>query len=207
MTEIVLPPGVEPQASPNPATTDWVPLWNMGQVLPSSVPDRDDARIAAQGLLAEAFPLATNVSSIAAVAGSAYGMLVGLLAGDIVTSVVCNMVSAGSGMTLVRFGLYSRAGVRLAQTADVKASYNSGGANKFAHALSAPYTVPTTDGYYLAVIMVGGTPATLVRGNSGFATAAAPGGVAPWGAQAAQSDLPTNLVLAGSVPAIWVAAA
>src|SRR4051812_45126526 len=113
MTETVLPPGVEPQASPNPATTDWVPLWNMGQVLPSSVPDRDDARIAAQGLLAEAFPLASNVSSIAAVAGSAYGMLVGLLAGDIVTSVVCNMVSAGSGMTLVRFGLYSRAGVRL----------------------------------------------------------------------------------------------
>ena len=130
--------------------------------------------------------------------GRIYLGLVGLNAGDVVTNVlqVVEDAAAGTPPTRIRLGLASSAGVIVARTAEVQAAagWKVGGA-VVVNALSAPYVVPATGGYYLCSIQVGawGTTAVGLRARTAgagfyFAIGSGP----PWygNTGGGDSDLP-----------------
>lgn len=169
------------------------------------VADLDGVFLRALGLVGETFNAMSINASLAMAGGSVYFGLIPLRAGTVVTNIVTQVQTAGSGLTLVRLGLYSKAGVRLAQTADAAAAFASIG-NKVT-ALTAPLVVPAEDGYYIAIIATGTTPPNLREGLAEADLYTAIGsGVRRFAIQAGQTDLPATATLADSQNCPWLAA-
>lgn len=169
---------------------------------------RDAALYAALNLLVETFPYNTAANQTA-VTGTQAVMFapVGFLAGDVITNIVTKVHVAGNTLTLQKFGIYSKAGVLLASTADVKANFLTTGI--ISSALTAPYTILADDGYYLAVLSVGTTTPTLLRtvGQTTVAGSIAGGSVGYGGTQASQSDLPAAATISFTTAStFWLAA-
>lgn len=165
----------------------------------------DQITLTAQGLISENWPRQTGRVGTIMVGGTAYFMLVPLRAGQIVTSVSIIITTQGATMTLSKVGLYTKAGVRLGSSADQGAAWETVG-TKTAD-LTSPVTVPTTDGYYAAVVAAGGTLPTLLVGSNLVVVAGQVGaGAAAFGIETGQTDLDaTATIVPGTAPlAFWI---
>lgn len=169
---------------------------------------RESVRLAARGLLMETYDLtaARDIPTATATTGTAFVVLVGLLAGDLISNLVCLcQTSAGSGLTLAKMGLWSSAGTLLRATADfhstLTTSFND-------NALTSPYQIPTTGGYYIGFVAVGTTGPSLVRS---VATAAISGaslnsGALLTGSAATQTDAANITIVSGAGTGFYFAA-
>lgn len=171
----------------------------------ASVTSRADIAVAARGFVTEPYPLVTATNSTALATQTLYAQLVGLKAGDRITSIVVAVSSVASlSITLAKVAVYSAAGTMLASSGDLSASlFSTTGLRS--GLLSAPYTAPFDGGYYLALLVVGTTPPTLFRGMA-QAVGALGSNPAASGTQASQSDLPASLSIT-QTSSIWTAAA
>jgi len=167
-----------------------------------SLADRDSILATAQGFSGQVFPLGTSSGPVAMAAGGQRASLVGLKAGETITSLYAWCTVVHSSSTLIKLALWSKTGTLLANTGDVLAQFAGLGVK--GGALSTAYEVPTTDAYYVGIVTVGGTPPSLLRaasGTTGFdssgLTASLPSGVANTG----KSDIGALTVTAsGTVP-------
>jgi hypothetical protein len=100
--------------------------------------------------------------------GTIYFMAVGLVAGDVVSNITVYVSTGGTATSTSLVGLYSKAGVRLAQSADQASAWNTIG--KYTVAMTAPFTVTVSDGYFVAILAkTGTTMPTMFRGSPGAA--------------------------------------
>lgn len=166
---------------------------------------RADLALNAAGIIAETVSLTTlrDVPGTVATAASTFAGMVGLRAGDVITGMTYYCItSAGSGLTLVKMGVATKAGVVLGKTADFHGTLATG-INTVA--LTTPLTIPTDDGYYLCFTAVGTTGPTLVRGVAApINLPALNGGSVRASVVGTQTDLVTFAPAAGST-AFWLA--
>jgi hypothetical protein len=168
---------------------------------------RRQLELDALGIIVQTMDQKVCDQAIAPTAGNLNAALVGLVTGDVVTSIVLHVVSNGSGVTLAKVGLYDQSGTLLASSADVDTTFTSGSVpRKQVTNLSSPYTVTSDGAYYLAFVTVGGTSPTLLRASTRTSAAIA-GGVLPYGALSGQTDLPSSITLPAAVNSTWMAAA
>lgn len=152
-------------------------------------------KLSAGGLLVENLPSPAASTNSVAATGSLHLVCQGLMAGDVVTGLVWAMVTAGSGLTLCRAGIYNKANQLIAQSLDMTAVFQ-GATGKVKTPLSAPLQVPVSDAYYGALILIGTTAPTLCRVPSQPTTGMiVPGAsVYEYAAQTGQVDLPGTCV-------------
>lgn len=166
-------------------------------VSPNQGKSRTDLALATQGIISENFPRqgARGDTSIM-VDGTVYYMSVGLRAGDIAAAVSVYVTVIGITPTLSKVGLYSKAGVLLASSAELGAVWTTGTGQKTS-VFSTAYTVPADDGYYVGLVCKASTLPTLVRGNAntGASGAAVGTGVVAFGSETGKSDLPAPGVI------------
>lgn len=159
--------------------------------------------LAAQGIKGETLPRAEAQGAFAPAAGDQRASLVGLLAGEVITNLYAHVTAAGVGVTLAKLGIWDSTGTLLASTADIDTEFTSGTGVK-GGALSTPLVVPSDGGYYIGLVSVGGTSATILRASSGitgYSAQAAPGGVPPSVANTGKTDIGTLTVTAsGTAP-------
>lgn len=164
--------------------------------------------LAAEGLLAQNFPRQAAAGVAIAIDGTAYFAAVELFAGQSIANVVLGVATAGTVMTLSKAGIYTTAGVRVAISADQGAAWQSAGLKTVP--LTAPYVVPVTGTYYLALVAKGTVIPTLACGSLAAVVAlagAVGSGILPYGTQAAQTDLPANATIAaGAALGVWAGA-
>jgi hypothetical protein len=158
---------------------------------------RAEVSVTAQGLLVENYPRAIALNSTAFTAGRVVGGLVGLRAGDVITTLYIMLNTVGVDTTKVRLALYSASGTTLtlvASTADDHVAFNDAGNNGTTRgvALSSPYTVLTTGGYYICILSVGGTSPTLQRAINSGVMGAVGSGLVPFVYNAGNADLPSG---------------
>lgn len=154
---------------------------------------RSNALRRGQGIYAETTPLGGCNASIAGVSQSVYANAVGLLAGDVVSSITVLAIVVSTTATLVKVGLATSAGVMLGQSASVHGAFNSP-AGMVTSALTAPYTVLTDGLYYPHILQVAATGATLICGRASMAlgNGAIGAGSPLTGIWTGQADLPAN---------------
>ena len=166
---------------------------------PSTVDDRHEVLLAAEGLIAEVFPRLDIVASSLGIDGTVYYMAVALLAGEVVTNISVIVNTAGVTMTLSKVGLYDSAFTRLALSADQTTAWESTGVKTIA--LTSPYTVLTTGLYYVAIVAKGATiPAFSRTGTVALAAVAIGSGARPFAHQTGQTDLPATGTPAVTAP-------
>lgn len=159
--------------------------------------DRLQAALTARAILTESFPAQGRTVNTALTDGTIYFMLVGLIAGDTAAKATVVFSLGGTVMTLSKVGLYDKTGTRLAISADQGAAWQAAGA--YTISFTASYSVPTTDGYYVAVIAKGTTVPTATGGApSGDIGAAIGAGKPAYGFQTAQTDLIANATITGA---------
>lgn len=119
---------------------------------------RESVATAALGLIAETGRRDMHASNAVLTSQKIYCRMLGLFAGETITSVAMAVQTAASGTTptLIKLGLVNPVtGVVLAATANVAtdAKWTSTGTKSFA--LTTPFVVPTTGGYYVAALQNG----------------------------------------------------
>ena len=160
-----------------------------------------DIALEGEGLISQTAPRAVNMNSFTLVDGTTQFTLLPLRANKTITNIIVYASAAATNPTLVKLGLYSTAGVRLAVTNDVKASFNAAGAKVCE--LTAAYT-PSADGVvYAAILATGGTPPGVYRGAGSDAGRAIGSGAAGWAGEASQTDLDATATLAANAVAVW----
>lgn len=165
----------------------------------------------AQGVLAESYDRRARIASSAVVLGTVYYMAVQLYRGDVVANVSSGVVATGT-LTLAKVALYKKDGTQLAVSANSTATYGSQGLKT--HALTAAYTVPVTDLYYLAIVFVGSAAPTLLGHTTAGAAAgetngAIGSGSPPIAIQTGQTDMPSPGTLSSlntAAISFWLAA-
>lgn len=170
--------------------------------------DRDAIKRSARNIIAEVIDPLGGIGSIIMIDGTVYYMAVGLIQGDVVTSLVININAAGSGMTLSKAGLYSSTGTLLASSVDQGSAWQSTGIKTIA--MQTPYTVPVTGLYYVALVgKTGTTMPTPFRGGNSLLLPASSinSGKAAYYGQLSQTDLPSPATFADGVTTnvYWVA--
>lgn len=165
--------------------------------------------LSGQGLLAQNFDRQVAVGASQAVSGRVYAMLVPLRAGQVIEHIVLHLTSStiNNDATLAKAGIYDTAGNRLATSADQQANLEGAGAGLYVFNLTAPYEVPTSGVYYVAVLYVGTGLPTWLRGQAqGLVTGAGVNGGPPViASESSQTDLDPTLTLIQSTPiAYWV---
>lgn len=155
--ELVLGPHASQHA---PGGTDELTMYEKGNLR---------ALLSDRAIIAETFPwlaAATN-SGTALATGRTYGNLIGLLAGQTVSTLTFCAGVGGSGLTLVKVALFSLTGVLLGVSADASASMGSAGRKSVN--LLAPYT-PLAQGSAYASLLEVGTTGNAVRRGAGLAS-------------------------------------
>lgn len=164
---------------------------------------RDDVLRKGQAISGEPFPRTAGDASTQLVGGTIFLTAVGLMKGDVVTNVLTHITSGGTSTSLSKVGIYDKNGNLLAKSADQGSNWNFVG--DFVNPLSAPFTITSTDLYYLAAVTNGTATcsmwATTNRDLQGFGSgkrAFATGGTG-------QTDLPATVTLSGSgVVCYWL---
>jgi hypothetical protein len=173
-----------------------------------STRDRSQIAVVADGFLSQNFNrLLGSTGTIFAASGAQYAFLVGLRAGDTVASMSMICTGTGVSLTLFKYGLYTKAGVLVASTADIKASVIVD--TIVTGSFSTPYLVPADDAYYASAVMThsGTAPtflsATGISADAGLAKGANP---RPSLRQTGLSDLATPLTVPGTASTVpyWV---
>lgn len=167
-------------------------------------PSRDQLRATGQGILSQPYDRQCGRSTTTLADGTIYFQGVGLLAGDVVTNVILQTNGTCAGLTLAKVGLYKKDGTRLAISADQGAAWQA--ANIFVVAMTAAYTVPANDLYYLAIITKTGTSTPTVPVGLAAAPLTVTGASPASGTMAAQTDLISNATIsAANSVNIWLA--
>lgn len=173
--------------------------------------DRTQLALTARGLIAESYPVHAAANTAAAwgatgVNSSLGGVLVGLRAGDVITSLTAYCAATGSSTTLVKYALYDKTGTFLRATADLSASVAAN--TILTGALTSTYTVPADDGYYLVGLAISSvTQPTFYRQASTTGLSAVVGsGVRPCISASGLTDLSANVTPAASNTSWWMAA-
>lgn len=174
-------------------------------------PHVDDILRTAQGIVAENVSRSVPVSVGALVTGTTYFMGLPLRAGTLVSNITIVVTTAGAAVTVSKVGLFSKAGVLLAVSADQGTNWHSLGNKTIA--MVTPYTVPVSDMYYVALLAVftSTAPQVLRSTNSAIATqfgVPIGSGSLLFGVQLSQSNMPSPAtIVQGSSTAIncWAA--
>lgn len=170
---------------------------------------RGQAALTARGLLTESLPLIASAGTTTAfgptgATSTLAGALVGLTAGDAVTSVSVFCITAGSGVSLLKLALFSKTGVLLGVTADIHTSL---AVNSFVTGTltGGPIPIATTDGYYAAGLAVASSAQpTFIRSTIQTGIGAAIGsGVGALLAVTGQSDISGNVAVAAGSNGFW----
>lgn len=126
----------------------------------SSVPIKSRAELAntGRGILTETFPLHLASTGLTPATQTVYASLIGLRAGDVVTNIVVDTLTAGTSTapTGIFVGLYDKTGLSLAISSNLSASGNWTATGPHNCAVTAPYAV-TADDSYFAVFLENGT--------------------------------------------------
>lgn len=169
---------------------------------------RADLLAAALGYITETYPRALRPTTAAMATGRMYYMPVALLAGETVGNIDVGCHSAGSSLSLVKFGVISLDFATLhATSGDEKAQYATTGLKT--NAMLSPYTSPIDQVLYACGIAVGTTGPTVDvvfgtgRNSNGKRSGAAAGALM---SVAGKSDLTTGgtPVGDGNGLAIWL---
>lgn len=169
---------------------------------------RYQAQMAAEGYYAETLPRAAAIGTPAIlISGTVYYVNIGLLAGDVVTNLHTLVSVLGSGFSGIgmKLGLYDKTGALLRATGDISAAHASTGPK--VNALSSPYTILSTDSYFLAMLCIATTPPTLAKGAlSSVFSGAFTGGVGMAASATGLTDFLSNVtyVYSGSNHAWWI---
>lgn len=178
---------------------------------PDTATERARRKLNALGLITETIVDRIGIAGNSMVDGTVYYMAVYLFAGETLTTAHLFVTTAGTTVTLGKVGLYAADGTRLALSANQTAAWEATGLKSIA--FGTPYVVPTSGIYYLAVVTKASvlTPQIMASSNSAASTLLIcanpiPGGVAPWGSQTGQTDLPSpGVIAAGTAPVIrWI---
>lgn len=162
----------------------------------------------ALGLITEPYPRTLHAAGQILIDGTVYLSAVPLRAGDVITNLVVSVSTIGNTLTLSKLGIYDKLGNRLGLTAELGTLFSTSLGQKAA-ALTSPYTITTSDVYYLAVVSKGSVLPTLHRGSNNVNIAPAIGtGNILFGSVVSQTDLPSSLTLAvGASPInFWIGA-
>lgn len=173
---------------------------------------REYWRMHALGLHGQAWPYDNVNTGSVPVDSTGYFSLTGFLQGDVVTNIAVGVhgLAAGTAPTGIYLGLFDKTGTALATTANVASSSLWKTTRLIAtFAISAPYTILSSDGYYLAFVKVGvfgTTDLNLALGSSATELTTNPisGFVAATRAQAGRTDLSTNATLGASSVNYWM---
>jgi hypothetical protein len=166
--------------------------------------DRAQILTTAQGLVTQNYERTLVQGSSIMIDGTVYYLSVGLRAGDLVTNVILHVATAGATLTLSKVGLYDKSGTRLVVSADQGTAWETSGMKTVA--LSSPYTVPSDDGFYVALVSKGTTLPTLSRSSGPSAgTIQVGSGMRALAMQTGQTDFPASASFAGTAPlSFWV---
>jgi len=110
--------------------------------------------------------------------GEGNATLIALNKGEVITNLHCLIGTAGDTVTYGKMALYDKSGTQLAITGDEKTAFDDNSGLQ-TMALTAAYTVPTTDVYYVCVLQVATTAATLLEPSSFTGVGAAAGSGKP----------------------------
>lgn len=175
----------------------------------AAVASSSQALLTAMGLLAASGDVTQANGSSALTSQTLRGSLVGLVAGTLVSNLVCCITQAGAGAapTLIRLGLFDASGNLLASTPNVAGDARWTTTGIKASAVSTPFRVPASAGYYVGMLEVGAfavTDINVLRGGSQAAIAGGWPAAAPVVSQAGLNDLPNPAAFAGAGLAIWL---
>lgn len=154
----------------------------------------------AQGMKHETFPAGTFVGYTNPGTGVAVGGLIAGLTGETLTGVGFVVGTTGTP-TSCWVALHRSSGgtyTRVALSADTPGAVGTGGLRTIAFA--TPYVPAADEALYISILQVGGTPATLARGNNSVANAylGVAGGAARFYQQTGLSSFPDPLVPAAT---------
>jgi hypothetical protein len=162
---------------------------------------RDQAKRAGLGYVGETFARDGIAAGVAFTSGDCRATAVGLLAGDKVTNVLFNVVTAIQTITTLKVGLFDSTGGLLASSANVTANQASGISSV---ALSTAYTTAADGVYYLGLIVVattmGSVGAQASVAGSQAAIASGPKGTI---VKTGQTDIPSTLGSTESDQPVW----
>lgn len=158
----------------------------------------------AQGFVTQNFERQASQGGQIAIDGTAYFMLVGLRAGDIVANISLCLSTAGATPTISKVGLYTKTGTQLGVSNDLGSLWMSGSGIKTG-ALVTPYTVPYDDAYYAAFLSKAATVPTFIKGGVSGAIPGGSPGALPCGTQSGLTDLTGPATIGqASIIAYWV---
>lgn len=160
------------------------------------------------GYYAETYPQVCHSGASLLNSGGCHFVAIGLLAGDVVTSITVQLEATGTSITLAKNGLYSVAGTLLASSASGHASFGTLG--KKTLAMTTPYTITTDGMYYVCHIQVAASSAQVMKAAGGLGSSQGVGsGGLVQGFQGGQADLPASatISLSASSLGMWMAVA
>lgn len=167
-------------------------------VATSSPRSRDDIRVKAWGIQGENMPLGALPSNTILVSQRAYYSLIGLKKGDVITGACIAIATASASSNHTYIGLYNSALSQVAVSSDQTTTYD-GTTGTVCIAFTGTYTVPSTDGYFVAFLSDATTPPTLIRGGSAGGVYASPfSGARLFATQSSLTSLPSTATLSGS---------
>ena len=171
-----------------------------GDIGSAAYSDLDEARMRAEGLVAQTTNRVNVIGTGSPGSGNARLAGIYLRKGTVLTNGWVTVSANASGLTLAKLGLWRPSdGVLVAGTADLSSGLSAGSPPRLNQcALSAPYTIPADGLYYVGLLQVGTTPAVLMATASQSA-AALPGAYIPYGALTSQTDL-ANYTPSGATP-------
>jgi len=187
----------------------WLRLRDRDIVVDLGTSPAPSPMVSGQGLVRETFARNTIQGTTAPSVGVINGTAVSLYAGDVIQGLSVGVSANGSGLTLAKLAIYSKAGVKLADSASNHANFNAGTTPRNQSTLlQNPYTVPTTDLYYFAFLFVTSTAPTLLRGASQAAADVVVGsGAFPWMlSTGSQTDLLASFTPLTGTNAYWFGA-
>lgn len=172
-----------------------------------SLPAAEPAiKASGQAIVAQTHDRVIAASSLASTSGELRVSAIALVAGQVVTNLLCIVGLAGAGMTHGYLCLYSVANPRLALSADSPTSFQ--GTGLITLAMTVAYTVPATGLYYAGFLGTTGTSMPNIVGVTNGTTAAtiAVGtGSAPMTHQTGLTSPPDPMVpSAGAVNPFWI---
>ena len=173
--------------------------------LDNSLRVRHRLRMAANGILDETFPQENTIGFSSPGLSTIVGGMVSLLNGEAVTG---GVIAVGTLQTVTScwLALYRTSdNTRLALTADTPTLVGTAGRRSAAFA--SVYTPTAEETAWLCLLMVGGTGASLARGNNGLASAfvGIGTGVGRYIQQTSQSTMPATLTPAATSYPLWAA--